>query len=207
MERRKIFALMFLAAISVFLPKMESQVAPRPLCSSQLALVNYACSQLPMPYAPPLSSSLNSSLDEDGNGSRNISGHQNHHHHHDHDDDDHDHDDDDDDHDHDDDDHDHRHHHHHHHHDHDHDHHHHHDRDHDHHHHDHDHDHDDDHHHHHGSPVEANCCHWLTELDDECVCDMLVHLPVFLARPAHQYTIIVDDSCKVTYTCGGRIKP
>ncbi|KAF5731517.1 protein catecholamines up-like [Tripterygium wilfordii] len=199
MGRCEMFTLMFLAAISVFLPKMESQVAPRPLCSSQLALVNYACSMLPSPYAPPLSSSLNSSLDEHDNGKRNISGHENRHH---------DRDDEDDDNDHDHDNHHHRHHCHHRHchHDHDHehdqDHHHHH-----HHHHHHDDDDDDDHHHHHENPVEANCCHWLTELADECVCDMLVHLPVFLARPAHQYTIMVDDSCNVTYTCGGRVRP
>ncbi|KAJ8898662.1 hypothetical protein K2173_004696 [Erythroxylum novogranatense] len=62
-------------------------------------------------------------------------------------------------------------------------------------------------HHHHETQNEENCCRWLKELDDECVCDLLIHLPPFLSRPAHAYSIIVDDACNVTYSCGGRLIP
>uniref|UniRef100_M4CH40 Bifunctional inhibitor/plant lipid transfer protein/seed storage helical domain-containing protein n=1 Tax=Brassica campestris TaxID=3711 RepID=M4CH40_BRACM len=190
---------------------------PRPLCASQYALANYACSRLPMntvPLPSPISPPPPPIFPPPP------------HHDHDHDDDhDHDHDDDDDDHDHDDDDHDHDDH------DHDHDDHDHndhdHNRDHD---HDHDHDHDDDdhhdnnhnhrrhrrrhhhHHHHHHSHrhteetyAQQECCKWLKQMDNECVCDLLVRLPPLLAKPAHNYTVFVDESCIVTYTCGGRL--
>ncbi|KAK2649235.1 hypothetical protein Ddye_016724 [Dipteronia dyeriana] len=60
---------------------------------------------------------------------------------------------------------------------------------------------------HQATPQEENCCRWLKEVDNECVCDMLVHLPAFLSRPIHQYSVIVDDSCNVTFTCGGRLRP
>ncbi|KAL2504186.1 Uncharacterized protein Adt_16246 [Abeliophyllum distichum] len=49
---------------------------------------------------------------------------------------------------------------------------------------------------------EHDCCRWLRELDSICVCDLLVHLPPFLSRPIHNYTIIVDESCDVTFQCG-----
>ncbi|XP_038681503.1 uncharacterized protein LOC119982277 [Tripterygium wilfordii] len=58
----------------------------------------------------------------------------------------------------------------------------------------------------HGSAIEQNCCRWLNNVDDECVCAMLVHLPSFLARPVHEYTVIVHNSCNVTYTCQGGVK-
>ncbi|RAL47927.1 hypothetical protein DM860_015714 [Cuscuta australis] len=66
------------------------------------------------------------------------------------------------------------------------------------------------HHHHHPpphhvrrhSPEEEICCRWLKEVDDQCVCDMLVNLPPFLARPLHQFTVRVGDSCHQTYRCG-----
>lgn len=54
------------------------------------------------------------------------------------------------------------------------------------------------------TPEEENCCRWLKELDNECVCDVLLHLPNFLARPIHKYSVIVGDACSVSYTCGGR---
>ncbi|XP_030545903.2 annexin B11 [Rhodamnia argentea] len=82
-----------------------------------------------------------------------------------------------------------------------------------HHHHHHCHGHRHHHRHRHGqpwrepSPVEQDCCKWLKEVDSECVCDLLVHLPSFLARPIHDYTVIVGDSCNVTYACGGRLHP
>ncbi|XP_030451660.2 uncharacterized protein LOC115673588 [Syzygium oleosum] len=82
-----------------------------------------------------------------------------------------------------------------------------------HHHHHHCHRHRHHHRHRHGrrvgepSPAEQDCCKWLKEVDSECVCDLLVHLPSFLARPIHEYTVIVADSCNVTYSCGGRLHP
>lgn len=50
---------------------------------------------------------------------------------------------------------------------------------------------------------EENCCRWLKQLDSECVCDVLLHLPNFLDRPIHKYSVIVGDACTVSYTCGG----
>lgn len=55
------------------------------------------------------------------------------------------------------------------------------------------------------TPVELECCRWLQQIDSGCVCDLLVRLPVFLAKPVHQYTVRVDRSCSVTYSCSGRI--
>ncbi|PIN25866.1 hypothetical protein CDL12_01383 [Handroanthus impetiginosus] len=60
-------------------------------------------------------------------------------------------------------------------------------------------------HHHKETSVEADCCRWLKEVDNVCVCDLLVHLPPFLTRPVHNYTVIVDDSCNVTFQCGSRL--
>lgn len=100
-----------------------------PMCSSQLALVNYACSLLPA--TPP--------------SSHDFHYHDEHHRH------------------------DHRH----------------------------------RHREHQGTPQEENCCRWLNDVDDACVCELLVRLPPFLSRPVHQYTITVHDTCTVTYNCGG----
>lgn len=55
------------------------------------------------------------------------------------------------------------------------------------------------------TPVAQECCRWLQQIDSGCVCDLLVRLPVFLAKPVHQYTVTVDRSCSVTYSCSGRI--
>lgn len=55
----------------------------------------------------------------------------------------------------------------------------------------------------HESPA-GNCCRWLYDLDDECVCDLLIRLPAFLAAPVHEYTVIIGNACKVTYQCNGR---
>ncbi|CAN0892603.1 hypothetical protein LINGRAHAP2_LOCUS17643 [Linum grandiflorum] len=65
------------------------------------------------------------------------------------------------------------------------------------------------HHHHHDSATtaEENCCMWLTRMDSECVCDVLVRLPPFLAKPSHKYTVYVNDACVVTFSCSGRIVP
>lgn len=58
-------------------------------------------------------------------------------------------------------------------------------------------------HRHFGSPDEENCCRWLIGVDNECVCDLLLHLPPFLARPAHVYNVNIGDVCNVTFSCGG----
>ncbi|KVH94398.1 polyadenylate-binding protein 1-B-like [Cynara cardunculus var. scolymus] len=94
----------------------------------------------------------------------------------------------------------------------------------------HDHDHDDDndnehdhqhdhkrghghkHHHHHrhhrhrDTPIEQQCCKWLSQVDDQCVCELLVRLPPFLARPVHRYSVLVGGSCNITYSCGSRLR-
>ncbi|CAN0890157.1 hypothetical protein LINGRAHAP2_LOCUS16288 [Linum grandiflorum] len=57
------------------------------------------------------------------------------------------------------------------------------------------------------SPAEENCCRWLKEMDSECVCDVLVRLPPFLAKPSHVYSVHVYDGCIITFSCSGRIVP
>lgn len=61
-------------------------------------------------------------------------------------------------------------------------------------------------HRHRATPLEQDCCRWLGAIDSECVCDLLVYLPPFLSRPYHQYTVLVHDSCNVTFQCGSRIR-
>ncbi|XP_058083919.1 uncharacterized protein LOC131231661 [Magnolia sinica] len=51
--------------------------------------------------------------------------------------------------------------------------------------------------------VDRNCCRWLKELDDRCVCQVLLRLPNFLSVPDHAYTVEVGSECKVTYKCEG----
>lgn len=55
------------------------------------------------------------------------------------------------------------------------------------------------------SPAEADCCRWLKQIDTQCVCDLLVYLPVFLAKPRHNYTVSVAQDCTVTYQCPSRV--
>ncbi|GMH31002.1 hypothetical protein Nepgr_032845 [Nepenthes gracilis] len=52
---------------------------------------------------------------------------------------------------------------------------------------------------------QQECCHWLHEVDAACVCELLVRLPVFLSKPLHNYTVVVDEKCSVTFECGGRL--
>ncbi|QCD97654.1 uncharacterized protein LOC114163367 [Vigna unguiculata] len=132
-------------------PKTESQLkpplipvakAPRPLCGSQFALVNYACSRLPFRHgAPP----ADSPPPPEGDGER----HHNHNHRHNH-----------------------------------------------------RHGHS---HRHHQTPEEENCCRWAKEVDNQCVCELLLRLPPFLVRPVHQYTLNVGAACDITYSCGSPI--
>ncbi|XP_020541292.1 protein catecholamines up [Jatropha curcas] len=185
--------LMLVASFLGLQLKIEAQPFPRPLCVSQFALVNYACSLLPYTPLPPITPRLpqlspvpSSPDDEDARHSHGDDGG---------DDDEHDHN------------HEHEH-------------------EHEHgngHNHSHTHQHEEGHRHEHGHghrhrhshrhtysnprelTAQQNCCRWLNELDDECVCELLVRLPPFLSRPAHVYTLYLDESCNVTYACQGRI--
>ncbi|CAL9769127.1 unnamed protein product [Musa acuminata subsp. burmannicoides] len=47
------------------------------------------------------------------------------------------------------------------------------------------------------------CCRWLKEIDDSCVCNTLLRLPISLVKPKHTYTVSVGDHCSVTYKCHG----
>ncbi|GAB4829782.1 hypothetical protein Ancab_019437 [Ancistrocladus abbreviatus] len=60
-------------------------------------------------------------------------------------------------------------------------------------------------HHYHETPVERECCRWLTVMDAQCVCDLLARLPVFLSRPLHNYTVYVDPGCRIMFECPGRV--
>ncbi|KAJ0947292.1 putative bifunctional inhibitor/plant lipid transfer protein/seed storage helical domain superfamily [Helianthus annuus] len=62
------------------------------------------------------------------------------------------------------------------------------------------------HHKHKMSPVEQQCCKWLAQVDDECVCELLGRLPPFLVRPIHEYTVRVAGSCNTTYSCGAQLR-
>ncbi|KAM1207482.1 hypothetical protein ACFX13_008161 [Malus domestica] len=141
----------------LYLPKMEAQpLFPpvRPLCRSQFALANYACSilpftpmPLPTPPSPPPPSPPNDDGQEEqhGHGHGHDHGHRHVHHRH-------------------------------------------------------------RHHVHDSIPAEDNCCRWLTQLDNQCVCELLAHLPNFLVRPAHVYSVVIGETCTVTYTCGTPVR-
>ncbi|XP_052184127.1 uncharacterized protein LOC127796167 [Diospyros lotus] len=55
------------------------------------------------------------------------------------------------------------------------------------------------------SREEDDCCKWVKAVDSDCICDMLVRLPAFLSRLAHDYTVAVDETCNVTYQCPGKV--
>ncbi|KAF5204555.1 hypothetical protein FRX31_005859 [Thalictrum thalictroides] len=127
---------------------------PRPLCLSQFALVNQACSSLPINVSPvtPVVGAPPDDTDEpnepDQKGAAN--GHEQHRReHHEH----------------------HRRHRH--------------------------------HRHHENSKVAENCCRWLKNLDDACVCELLFRLPPFLRRHSHSYVISLGEDCVVSYKCDG----
>ncbi|OAY49673.1 kininogen-1 [Manihot esculenta] len=207
MEMVNTLALMLFASTLVFLPKMEAQPYTHPLCVSQFALVNSACAMLPyiplpllIPPFPPLP--LAPSLDEvnrhghdhspSDNHGHDHSSSDNHGHGHEewpgqgHGDDlghelEHGH-----------------------------------NYSHGHgqgqgqgqghgHGQEHRHAHRHKHKHRHESAVKEKCCRWLNELDDECVCDLLVRLPPFLSRPLHTFNVYLDETCNVTYACEGRL--
>ncbi|KAJ9187662.1 hypothetical protein P3X46_003090 [Hevea brasiliensis] len=58
----------------------------------------------------------------------------------------------------------------------------------------------------HETPTES-CCRWLNNVDNECVCDLLIQLPAFLSKPAHRFTVVIGDSCSFTFSCSGRVRP
>lgn len=155
MDRAISLGLLATVILLVVCPKAESQwvshhPAPPatlpPLCSSQFALANRACSVLPYTVIPPPSPP-----------SIQLPPPAESHHHHSH------------------------------------------------HHHGHSHRHS--RHRHKETAIEKDCCRWLREVDHVCVCGLLLHLAPFLARPAHNYTVFVDDSCAVTFTCPSRFVP
>ncbi|XP_052170935.1 uncharacterized protein LOC127787111 [Diospyros lotus] len=56
---------------------------------------------------------------------------------------------------------------------------------------------------HHGpSSPGHECCRWLDEVENECVCAVLARLPPFLSRPVHHYTVEVEGVCDVSFDCG-----
>ncbi|OVA05522.1 hypothetical protein BVC80_441g303 [Macleaya cordata] len=59
--------------------------------------------------------------------------------------------------------------------------------------------------HHHHTQEESDCCRWLKEMDDACVCQLFYRMPTFMRRPKHDYVIKVDDTCAVTFSCQGRL--
>lgn len=48
-----------------------------------------------------------------------------------------------------------------------------------------------------------DCCRWLEEVENDCVCQALARLPMFLNRPKHTYMLSVGTTCKFAYKCGG----
>lgn len=135
----------------VLYPMTKGQWAPLnppPLCASQFALVNHACSKLPyMPVPPPSPPSPPlpppNPPSPDGSGSRRHSSHGHRHRGH----------------------------------------------------------------RHRETPIEEECCRWVKEVDSVCVCELLVHLPPFLIKPVHNYTVIVDETCSVTFQCSSSLLP
>ncbi|MBA0753809.1 hypothetical protein Gogos_022361 [Gossypium gossypioides] len=55
------------------------------------------------------------------------------------------------------------------------------------------------------TPEQSYCCRWMQIVERDCVCDILAHLPLFLSWHLHHYTVLVGETCKVTFTCGGRL--
>ncbi|XWS46793.1 hypothetical protein CRYUN_Cryun14cG0098700 [Craigia yunnanensis] len=141
---------MFFLALANKLPLMPVQISqPRPLCATQLALLNNACAKVPLVPLPPPSTTTPPALPsplppESGNRNGHRHGHRHGHGHR---------------------------------------------------------------HERQETPEQRSCCRWLKAVDVDCVCNILVHLPAFLSRPNHRYTVVVDETCSFTYSCGGRPNP
>ncbi|PIA26501.1 hypothetical protein AQUCO_09200007v1 [Aquilegia coerulea] len=160
MRRIQTVLLAFLAIFLVLIPEIicmpnfgqpiPNFVQPRPLCLSQFALVNQACSSLPINVgpvvgAPPDDTDEPNEPDQKGAANGHEQHRREHHEHHRR-----------------------RH-----------------------------------HRHHEMSKGVEDCCRWLKNLDDACVCELLFRLPPFLRRHSHSYVISLDEDCKVTYKCDG----
>lgn len=157
MDEAKTLALVLLVSLALLGRETEGQSvrtpSPTPLCATQFALVNHACTFLPYspmpppaPFGPPGPPSPLELLEPEDPEWQHHHRHRHNHHHH-------------------------------------------------------------GHKPHNPTPIEMDCCRWLREVDNVCVCDLLVHLPAFLARPAHEYTVVVTDACNITYSCSGRVRP
>ncbi|KAA3471111.1 zinc transporter 7-B [Gossypium australe] len=44
-------------------------------------------------------------------------------------------------------------------------------------------------------------------VERDCVCDIVAHLPIFLSCHLHHCNVLVSEVYKVTFTCGGRLRP
>ncbi|KAI0510419.1 hypothetical protein KFK09_011020 [Dendrobium nobile] len=189
------FLLLQIPSVLLFFWAQPSSAQFKPLCITQFALADHACSILPsLEEAPP---GMTYDIAEHENGTNNNTNVDNNcrlrDYDDDHEDDDkskpkHGKDDDhkhckDDDHKHDKDD-DHKHH----------------DRPHK---HKHDHANDPDHDRQNIPMAYKNCCKWLEVVDHECVCEALLKLPPFLVKQSHEYTMMIEKACKFNYKCNG----
>ncbi|XP_023748467.1 uncharacterized protein LOC111896717 [Lactuca sativa] len=181
-----VLRLVLFMLVLVLRPSTEGQVVvpvvpltpfiPRPLCNYQMALANQACLYLPFTQVPPQAPRAPFGPPSPPSDDERHDHRHGHRHGHRHDDDDD----------------------------------------------DNEHEHEQEHNHNHGhghrqhqhrrhhrhrnTPMEDECCKWLSQVDDQCVCDLLVRLPPFLARPVHKYSVIVGGSCNITYACGSRFR-
>ncbi|KAL1559683.1 hypothetical protein AAHA92_09998 [Salvia divinorum] len=132
-NNKKVAALKLLAAtiliLALYPTSLQAQWQPRPLCVSQLALVNGACGQLPYAPLPP---SGEAESEQHRHHRQRREGHVE-------------------------------------------------------------------------TAKEEECCRWLKEVDNVCMCDLLVHLPPFLTRPVHEYKVVVYDSCELSFSCASRL--
>ncbi|XP_010942492.1 uncharacterized protein [Elaeis guineensis] len=51
--------------------------------------------------------------------------------------------------------------------------------------------------------VNTDCCRWLAEVDEACVCEALLRMPPFFIKAKHTYIIKVGKTCKHEYNCRG----
>ncbi|XP_078159036.1 tetratricopeptide repeat (TPR)-like superfamily protein [Carex rostrata] len=58
---------------------------------------------------------------------------------------------------------------------------------------------------HHESSANKECCRWLQEVDNDCVCEVLLKLPPFLVKPKHNFMVRVGRTCRLSYNCPGMI--
>lgn len=49
--------------------------------------------------------------------------------------------------------------------------------------------------------VNLDCCRWMEEVDEECVCATFLRLPPFLFKPKHTYDIKIGSTCSRSFEC------